>query len=479
MRLSNQSIVIILLALIVMMRVPYIGNSPYEAGDAWRQSDTESMARNFAEDRFNIFFPQLNYDGPAPNYAQLEFQITTFLIALLYRMFGYHYELARLIPILFFTGSACYLYLISRKFYSAGTAWIITLLYALFPLNLYYSRAIMPESAAIFFSIGAFYYFNQWIVNEKTKLLIVAAFMTALAILVKVPAVFIGIPMLWMSIVKYRREIFVKWQLWFFAGVSLSLPFIYFKWLEKTAEFTFVTGIGSKHILPKFATAMFTEEALQFFAVHLPQSFTWVGLALAVIGLFSLKWRSEYPIIVWFIAMAAEAVTIVAVIKFSYYLLFIGPLLAILAGKTLGSMLKYRYGVISVVLLISAMAFHSIAITQPKFVENEMVLKQAEYVKKYTSKEDLIVVGTLSPELINASERKGWRANIHYYEEIPEGPEAELSYFISQGAKYFIPLKGSIYGDQDHSYRKYLDENFTQIQVQEDRSYSFYRLAEN
>lgn len=478
MRFLNRSLFVlsILVVLIVLMRMPYIGNSPFETGEYWRQGDTESMARNFVEDRFNILFPQLNYDGAPPNYAQLEFQIMTFLIAILYKIFGFHYELARLIPILFFAGSACYLYLISKRFYSSKVAFVITLLYAIFPLNLFYSRAIMPESAVLFFTIGAFYYFSKWIETEKIKTLLMGTLMTALAILVKIPAIFIGIPMLWMSIVKYKRRIFFTWQLWFFAIISLSLPALYFKWLEGVAEFNFVTGIASKHIVPKFTNAVFSNESMQFFSTQLPQSFTWIGLILAFIGMVNLKWKKEFPIIVWFLAFVVEVLVIVAVIKFDYYLIFIGPLIAILAGKALGILLKWKYGIVPVAILLAIMTYTSYSVIQPKFVELDNVLTQAEYVKKYTSKDDLIVVGTFSPELINASERKGWRANINYYYYIPRGPEAELDYFISHGAKYFIPLRGYIYGEESQAYKAYLEEHFTKVEVVENPEFSFYLL---
>jgi len=473
MRFKSTFFLIILLALIVLMRVPFIDQSPYESGESWRQGDTEAMARNFVEERFNILYPQLNYDGAAPNYVQLEFQITTFLIAILYKVFGYHYELARIVPILFFTGSACYLYLIAKKYNSPEVTWIITFLYAVFPLNWFFSRAIMPESAVLFFTMGAFYHFSIWIANEKLRTLLVATVMTALAILVKVPAIFIGIPMLWMSIAKYKMKVFTRWQLWVFAILSLGIPVLYYKWLEQVAEFTFVTGIGSKHIIPKFATALFTKESFEFFSTAMPQGFTWLGLVLAGIGLFTLRWKKEYPIMVWLLAMFVELITIVAVIKFRYYLVFIGPLLAILAGKSLGILLKWRFGVVPVVVLIIAIAFNSYTLIKPGFMERESLLKQAEYVKKYTDKDDLIAAGIYSPELINASERKGWRVNT-----IPQNPKEEIDYFISQGAKYFIPVKGYIYGDTDQEYQKYLDEHFTKVEVPENPEYSFYELKE-
>lgn len=474
---SKKYITIFLFLSIFATRLLYLSHSPFEVGEPWRQGDTESMARNFVEGRFNLFFPQLNYDGAAPNYAQLEFQITTFIIAILYKLFGFHYELARMVPILFFIGSAYFLYLITKRYFSIETAWISLLLYAFLPLNLYFSRAIMPESAALFFFLGAFYFFNEWIVKERNWMVLAAALMTALAISVKVPAIFVGVPMLVMSIMKFKRNVFTTWQLWVFAGISLLPPLIYFKWLETVAEFTFVSGIGGKHIIPQFATALFTPEALEFFKTYLPQSFTFICLALFIVGIVTTNWKMEYPIGVWMLAMLLEVITIVAVIRFNYYLVFFGPIVAIFAGKALSLFLKMRYGAIAVVLILFMVGVTSFLGVQPMFEEKEALLKQAGFVQEYTEKDDLIVAGTFSPDLINASDRKGWRANIDYYDYIPQGPEKELDYFISHGAKYFIPSKGYIYDDSDHAYRDYLEDNFKKIQITyEDEDYSFYQL---
>jgi hypothetical protein len=68
---KRRIITIAILIFILVLRFLYIANPPFELGDFWRQSDTEAIARNFVENRFNILYPQLNYDGPMPNYAQL------------------------------------------------------------------------------------------------------------------------------------------------------------------------------------------------------------------------------------------------------------------------------------------------------------------------------------------------------------------------------------------------------------------------
>ena len=67
----------------------------------WRQGDTAAIARNFARLQFNIMYPQTMYNGPPPNYVELELQIVPFLAASLYKVFGVHEIFGRLIALVF------------------------------------------------------------------------------------------------------------------------------------------------------------------------------------------------------------------------------------------------------------------------------------------------------------------------------------------------------------------------------------------
>ena len=219
-------ITLIIFLFIFALRLPYIANSPAEMGDMWRQPDTESIARNFAEQRFNIFYPQFNYDGPLPNYIQLEFQVTTFIIAVLYKLFGHSYIIARLVPTVFFMFSALYLYLICRDIYDRQMAWIAVLIYGLIPLNLFYSRAIMPESALLFFFLGAYYHFA---VLDRKHPPDAVGHIYSLAISQKTPRCSLALPC-WGSVYKIQGPL-KRGVLWTFAAVAVP-PYLYIKWSE-------------------------------------------------------------------------------------------------------------------------------------------------------------------------------------------------------------------------------------------------------
>lgn len=446
---------LLLFLLLVSLRIPSLQNPPVEY-HAWRQSDTEAIARNFFEQRLNIFYPQLNYDGPLPNYVQLELQITTFLIALAYKAFGPSYFAARVVPLFFFVGSAYFFYLLVKKQYSYTTAWLATLIYGLFPINLFFSRAIMPESAALFFSLGGFYYFTEWTDNQSRANFLWATLFTALAITQKIPAVFLGLPMLVQLLAKRGRSILRTPLPWLYCCLTLGLPFVYFLTSHYLADTAFVTGIAREQILSGFASAVFSAEARNFFAVYLPRSFTGWGLALASPGLLIFTKSFDKTLLVWTLALFLELITIVAVVRLEYYLIFLGPVLALLVGKTLHFLKTWPGGKILVLLVLILFFRQSWTEIAPYFQIDGDLLQQAAFVQHFTEPTELVVISSAEPQLLNISRRQGWRANTVFAGQ----PDRELHYFMEHGASYFLLLANNIYLDTDTRYRSYLDTNF-------------------
>ena len=453
-------IIILIFLLIFISRLPYINNCPAEVGDLWRQPDTESIARNFIKYDFNIFYPQLNYDGAPPNHVQLEFQITTFFIAILYKIFGYHFWLARLVPISFFMLSVYFLYLLAKMFFSLPQALAVIIIYSMFPINIYFSRTIMPESALLCFFNGSFYFFLKWLDDDKDfTTLTISAIFTCLAISQKPMAAFMGLAMIALCFEKFAYCIYKKWQLLAFAAIALIPNAFYFIWSGKIAEQKFVSGIAFKHILPEFLTAMTSQEALKFYITKLPEAFGIPVLVLALISIFILI-KKERPILYWAVAMLLEVVLIVSVIKFPYYLIMLTPILALLAGKLLGLLWCKSYRAKAVLLLfLFVFVYNSYASTMKQFEVRHDLIKAAEIIDTYTKPQDLIIIGTFNPVLLSLSDRAGWRANLYNKDCIPQETVKEMSYFIGQGADYFLLYQNYIYGDNG-GYIKYLDEHF-------------------
>jgi hypothetical protein len=98
---------------------------------AWRQGDTAAIARNFALLNFNIFYPQADYNGPPPNYVELELQIVPYLAAIGYKIFGVHEVFGRLVSIAFSLGTIVVLGYFARALFASTAAGLAAaLLYA-------------------------------------------------------------------------------------------------------------------------------------------------------------------------------------------------------------------------------------------------------------------------------------------------------------------------------------------------------------
>jgi len=449
---------------IFFVRLINISNPPLDYS-SWRQVDTDSIARNFLEYRFNIFYPQLNYDGPMPNYVQLELQITTFIIAFLYKIFGPSPVLGRIVPIAFFIGSCYYLYRLVKINSGMNVALMSVLVYGILPINVIYSRNIMPESALMFFSIGAIYYYLLWIGDDSLRCFLLATLFTTLAILTKLPASFIGIPMIYLSIKRYGIKVFQEIKLYIFPVVTLCIPFLYFYWLGTIAEQKFVSGIGSSMILTGFTNSIFKTEIIKYlWEQFATKVFTVPGIILFLAGVMIPKTKDENFYYAWLIACILHVIFIDAVIHLDYYLMFITPVISVFMGYTAAHLFTYKrmrcllYISIIIILLDNVYFYKSANSVQSHYIVF------GNYIDRYTDKSDLIIIDRDSPELFYTSNRKGWRL----YNGMMT--EENIKMLANNGARYLAISQPDKFGDITMS----LDKNYEKIVFPE--GYCLYKL---
>ena len=113
----------------------------------WRQGDTATIARNFARLQFNIMYPQTSYNGPPPNYVELELQIVPFIAAALYKLFGIHEIFGRLLTLAFSLATIPVIAYFARWLFRSALAGLVAaFFYAVFPGSVYYGRTFMPDA---------------------------------------------------------------------------------------------------------------------------------------------------------------------------------------------------------------------------------------------------------------------------------------------------------------------------------------------
>ena len=79
---------VLILALGAALRLFHL-DAPFLDTHAWRQLDTAAMARNFYEGSFFPFDPQVDWGG-RQGYLEAEFPLVPAVIALVYRVAGFH-----------------------------------------------------------------------------------------------------------------------------------------------------------------------------------------------------------------------------------------------------------------------------------------------------------------------------------------------------------------------------------------------------
>ncbi|MCE3555475.1 glycosyltransferase family 39 protein [Pseudonocardia sp. RS11V-5] len=261
-------------------------------GDIWRQSDTATIARNFAANGMNIFFPQINWGGAGPGYVEAEFQLMPWLTALTYLVFGEHIVLGRLISLAFMLLAAAAFWGLARRLLPATAARWALAAFLLSPAFMRWGTAFMPEATVLAFYLLALLGFCRWLQEDRPILLVWAAAATSAAALVKPTSLHIGLVIgLWVAFIARDR---LRRPSLYVAGVAaLVAPVL---WLRHAAglhatygnTFGVISGGDSKWgslslwLSPAFYLGNFRTETIFIYGL--------VGLPLAVLGVLWL-WR--------------------------------------------------------------------------------------------------------------------------------------------------------------------------------------------
>ncbi|WP_433290593.1 ArnT family glycosyltransferase [Pseudonocardia sp. CA-142604] len=261
-------------------------------GDIWRQSDTATIARNFAANGMNIFFPQINWGGAGPGYVESEFQLLPWLTAVLYLVFGEHVALGRLVSLGFMLVAAGAFWGLARRLLPATAARWALAAFFLSPAFMRWGTAFMPEATVLAFYMLALLGFCRWLREDRVIFLVWAAAATSMAALVKPTSLHIG-AVLGLWLVFAARDRLRRPSLYVAGLAALVAPVLWLRqaaWLHATYGNTFgvISGGDSKWgslelwLSPDFYVGNFRSEAIFIYGL--------IGVPLAVLGAVWL-WR--------------------------------------------------------------------------------------------------------------------------------------------------------------------------------------------
>ncbi len=420
----------------------------------WRQGDTAAIARNFAQLNFNIFYPQTEYNGPAPNYVELELQIVPFLAAIGYKLVGIHEIIGRDIAISFGVTTIGFVGCFARWLFKSTPAGIAALaLYAIFPGSIYYSRTFQPDVAMTFFLVAGLYAWSRWVVDDDARDwrgALLAGALLAIAFLAKQVALLALIPAVSLAVARFPgRALWARPLVPATLVLSLVPLLLYGPYVAAHAEWHWASGILRLHVIPSLVAALtsvhgFVAKALDFGRALRMLATTMLGpfgMLLLVAG-FAIRLRSKADALLWgwLAGGVLYAYVVVTVERVDYYLYPLLPLGALVGGGLIAQAYA-RFSTTDGARRATLAAFAALWLVMlyvdrreiaPYYVWSKNVYVRSLALDRTLAPGALIVIGHYDPSLMYYIRRKGWMEDPTLWTPFDEESA------IRKGARYFI-----------------------------------------
>jgi Dolichyl-phosphate-mannose-protein mannosyltransferase len=154
----------------------------------WRQTDSLSITLNYLRGGFNFFNPKMHcMDGAANVQAVSEFPIIYYLVAILWKIFGYHEFIFRLVSLSFFFSGLLALHQFFLDLLK-DTFWAIAITALVFtsPVIAIYANNFIPDVPSLSLNMIAWYFFWKFFNTSLQKYFVYALLFFLFACLIKV-----------------------------------------------------------------------------------------------------------------------------------------------------------------------------------------------------------------------------------------------------------------------------------------------------
>lgn len=457
-------VLLALVALTLALRLVDV-DKPFLDLQTWRQADTAAIARNYYEEGLDFLHPRVDWRGDTPGYVEMEFPLYNFLVACGYRLVGGPEEwVGHLLSALFSAATVPLVYALALTFYGTTAARIAAFVLAVNPLDVFYGRAIMPDAAMLFFSVGAVLFFLRWTDGQRASTFLAAVAFTALALLVKIPTLYLGLPLLFLAWQRFGASTFRRPALWAFVALTLGPTVLWYWHGYRLFEETHLTyGIWNRYGYAKWGNPDVLADP-GFYGLMLSRLWgvvlTPVGFVVAIAGIaMPVRDRRERVLHVWLVALvvfmliAAEGNRV-----HKHYQLPFVPIAAIFVGKVLAAVWSGEWRVsgsptaraVAVGTCLGALVVFGWVYAAPLFAVQPFYLAQWEIgrdVDRLIPKDALVVTGEIddnvdtpyrsqSPILLYFAHRKGWQLLPQEFTD-----PNRLHELVARGARYLlVPL---------------------------------------
>ena len=406
-------------------------NIPLADFHSWRQADTAAVARNFVNNGFDLLHPryddlsnvQSGIENPQ-GYRMVELPIYNAIFAYCYKILPFlSLEIwGRLISVISSLFVISIIYYITLKEVNRVSAFFASLIYAIFPFFVFFSRVILPETTALSFCFGAIFIFYISIKNNNNLLnlflKIFSSILFAIAILIKPTIIFYLFPIAYMFFTEYKFKSILKFSFYFYFFIAIIPMFLWRRYILQFPEgipvnewlLTSVnTYLGLKSILfrPAFFRWIFFERINNLILGGFLSGLSILGLILKPkkLLIYSLVFSASVYL---FVFQGGN-------VQHEYYQTLILPPLAIITGIGIGYLFTQKNIFLSkiiitpfLLLIVAFSWFISYYQVKDYYNYSAELVQTGKIINSLTEKDDLIVTDrTGDTTLLYLAERRG------------------------------------------------------------------------
>lgn len=317
--------------------------------ESWRECDIAAVARNFYREGMNILYPRIDWRGDGPGYAEMEFPIYPWMIAALYKGFGVHEEIGRILAYLFSLLALVIFFRLARYLLSETAAAVASVFFVLSPLSVRISNALQPEALMILLYLSGVYFFILWVEHNDWIDYILALSSTAFAILVKATAAHIGLFYVITLVMVRGWNVFRMSRVWVFGILSL-LPSLLWYLHGHSLWITYGNSLGVSNEYHWAGWDIFKNPSFILGIVRLDVRHVWMptGMVFAVAGAYFMRReKTTRYTFYWLIAIVVYYLVIARTASSGwayYYHVFAVAPVALIFGMGSSALLPVRKG---------------------------------------------------------------------------------------------------------------------------------------
>ncbi|MGB8953494.1 MAG: glycosyltransferase family 39 protein [Candidatus Aminicenantales bacterium] len=196
--------------------------------ESWRECDYAALARNFYRESMNPLYPKIDWRGSGPGYAEMEFPAFPWMVAALYKIFGYHEVIGRLLAYVFSLLAVLIFFCLARYLLPPFGAAAASLFFVLSPLAVRISNSLQPEGLMLLLYMAAALAFIRWLDDERRFWYGTALAASASVFLIKVPSVHIGLFFLLLLAARKGWKGLRMVRTWIFAAAAVLPAFAWY-----------------------------------------------------------------------------------------------------------------------------------------------------------------------------------------------------------------------------------------------------------